>query len=297
MTLDQILTLDNIVKHGSFKMASEAMFKSQPSLSMSIKKLEEEFSINLFDRSGYRPILTEQGKIFYNKAQMTLEHFKELENLATEMGMNGETEIKICVDAVFPLNSISHILSEFFKPHSTTSLNLNIDVLEGVMTRLKNHEVDFAIGPDMSLGINIETIQILESSMVPVIGAKHAEKSRGNLAYLKTLPQIIVSSSSKPDHDKISGSINNQFWYTSDLFMKEQLISSNLGWGRLPIHQVEQLITAKKLYVIEDIPQITTKTIAMYLLREKTKKMGPKTKDLWQKLSKMSGHLYIPPLT
>jgi DNA-binding transcriptional LysR family regulator len=288
MTFDQIITLDNIVKQGSFKMASEVMYKSQPSLSMAIKKLEEEFGILLFNREGYRPVLTEEGKSFYKKAQLTIEHFKELENLALEMGAGEETEISICVDAIFPLNAVSETLSEFFKINASTSLNLNIDVLEGVMNRLKNHEVDFAIGPDMNLGIEIETIQILETKLVPVIANKHFKDSFENIHFVKGLPQIVVSSSSKSDNNSVFGSINNQFWYTTDLFTKEQLITSGLGWGRLPYHQVEQKIKNNELNIIKGIPQISQKTVSMYLLREKSKTMGPKAKRLWKKLSLVS---------
>jgi DNA-binding transcriptional LysR family regulator len=287
MTFDQIITLDNIVKQGSFKMASEVMHKSQPSLSMAIKKLEEEFSIKLFNRDGYRPILTEEGKSFHKKAQLTIEHFKELENLAIEMGSGQESEINICVDAIFPLNEISETLSDFFKNHKSTSLNLSIDVLEGVMNRLKQHQVDFAIGPDMNLGIEIETIQIIETQLVPVIANKHYSESIGNIDFLKTLPQIVVSSSSKTDNKSVSGSINNQFWYTTDLFTKEQLITSGLGWGRLPLHQVVQKIANNELNIIEGIPQISPKTVSMYLLREKSKTMGPRAKKLWMELSTM----------
>ena len=44
MTYDQILTLDAIVKYGSFKAASEVLHKTQPSLSMAIKKCRNRVS-------------------------------------------------------------------------------------------------------------------------------------------------------------------------------------------------------------------------------------------------------------
>ena len=85
MTLEQLLTLENIVKYGSFKSAAEAMHKSQPSLTMAIKKLEDEYDILIFDRSGYRPKLTSNGETFYKKAQKVLDSFKDLEQLGQEL--------------------------------------------------------------------------------------------------------------------------------------------------------------------------------------------------------------------
>ena len=55
MTYDQVLVFHKIVQLGSFKSAADALSKTQPAISLTIKKLEEELEVNLFDRGGYRP--------------------------------------------------------------------------------------------------------------------------------------------------------------------------------------------------------------------------------------------------
>lgn len=284
MTFDQIQTLDLIVKYGSFKSASEVMHKSQPSLSMAIKKLEEEFGIELFDRSGYRPVLTEQGKAFHKKSLQTLEQFQNLETLARELGAGFESEISICTDAIFPICHISKILENFFEPHISTTLNLSTDVLEGVISRLMSHEVDFALGPDIFDAKDIEKIKILDAIVVPVIGKKHTEI---DLNLLKTLPQIIVSSSVKEKRGVVRRSLSNQFWHTTDFSMKEQLIESGLGWGSLPLHQIADQLESGVLVEIKDIPEMQRQSVPMFLLRSKSKVMGPNTKNLWNYLAKI----------
>jgi DNA-binding transcriptional LysR family regulator len=288
MTLDQIITLDNIVKYGSFKMASQKMFKSQPSLSMAIKKLEDEYGIQLFDRDGYRPILTKEGEAFYAKAQILIGQYYELETLAKELSIGVETSINICIDAIFPLNKISDVLSQFFTPTSATTLNLEIDVLEGLERRLQKEEVDFAIGPNMRTGFEIEAIPFLEAFIVPVISSRHLDRINGNVDALKTIPQIVVSSSSKKDKKNISNSLNNNFLFTSDMYTKEQLITSGLGWGNLPFNQAEPKIEAGEIAIIPGIPQLQSQKFAMYLLRKKSKILGPKAKKLWNELIKLT---------
>lgn len=291
MTYDQILTLDYIVKFGSFKAAAEVMHKSQPSLSMAIKKLEEEYQITLFNRDGYRPVLTEEGKKFYKKAEFVISEFKSLDILAHELGAGYETEINICADAIFPICHISDVLQSFFEPHITTTLNLNIDVLEGVIEKLKNHEVDFALGPKFSDVDDIEAIKIIKTEVVPVISKKHFELMNNELNYIKNLPQIVVGSSSKEARGKIRGLISNQYWHTSDLSMKEQLIESGLGWGRLPIHQIENKLKLGTLIEITEIPEVKSRKVDLYLLRSKNKIMGPNTKSLWNYLKTLGEKL------
>lgn len=285
MTYDQVLTLDTIVKYGSFKSAAEVLFKSQPSISMAIKKLEEEFGFLLFDRSEYRPRLTKKGETFYQTAKLLLDAYQSLEKTGKELGAGIETEINICVEAIFPIASISNLLQNFFQPHITTSLNLNTDVLEGVIEKIKNHEVDFAIAPDFEAENDFERIQFMQTDIVPVIAAEHSEYS---VKLLKNLPQIVIQSSASSRNNNVHGAYSKKFWYTSDLFMKEQLISSGLGWGRLPIHQVQNKINNGSLVVIEGMKGIAPLPVPIYLLRAKDKIMGPITRKLWDYLAQMN---------
>ena len=285
MTYDQIVTLDLIVKFGSFKAASEAMHKSQPSLSMAVKKLEEEFNIELFNRDGYRPVLTEVGKTFHQQAIGAIDQFKKLEKIGLELGAGFESKISICTDAIFPIHSISSVLQKFFDPHITTTLDLSTDVLDGVIEKLNNHDVDFALGPDFQLDDNIEKIRITQVEIIPVIGEQH--KDRITLDLLKSIPQIIVSSSVKEKRNIVSGAVSKQFWNTGDFSMKEQLIASGLGWGRLPNHLIEGKLKRDELIEIKNINEVKRMLVPMYLLRSKSKIMGPNTKNLWNYLSQL----------
>lgn len=288
MTYDQILTLDYIVKLGSFKAAAQAMYKSQPSLSMAIKKLEEEFDVSLFNRDGYRPVLTEEGRAFYQKAIRAIEQFKELEKLGQELGAGHEPHIRICADAVFPIHKISPILHNFFDPHVSTKLDLSSDVLAGVVDRVKKHEVDFGIGPDMGTDPDIEKVKLLDSKIIPVVGKFHQDKI-GDINFLRGLPQIVVGSSVASERENFRGAISNQHWHTTDFYMKEQLIESGLGWGSLAYHQVAPKIKSGDLFEIKGIKEIRSYPVPMYLQRSRTKIMGPNAKNLWNYLAKMGG--------
>ena len=50
-------------EHGTLLKASEELHISQPSLSRSMKKLEEEFGVSLFHRENSKIALNETGKV------------------------------------------------------------------------------------------------------------------------------------------------------------------------------------------------------------------------------------------
>lgn len=285
MTIDQLLTLDAIVVHGSFKAASESMHKTQPSLSVAIKNLEEEFEVTLFNREGYRPVLTEEGKLFYKKALTLISEFKNLQKLGHEMGAGNETQIDICVDAIFPIKKIAETLSNYLEPEISLALNLNTDVLDGVMAKLKNEEVDFAIGPEFR-DDKIESVEILEVKLIPVIAPSLLKKIGSDIEALKKFPLIVVESSIRKTYSSVFGSIGDNYWYTTDFYMKQQLIEAGLGWGRLPEHQIKLSLKNKDLVHIKNFSEISSRKIPLYLMRLKTKVMGPHTKNLWDSLSK-----------
>lgn len=286
MTYDQLLTLEMIIKTGSFKAASEHMSKSQPSLSQAIKKLEEEFQITLFDRDNYRATLTTTGKVFYKKAIGAIETFKELETFGMELSKEIEGEINISLDAICPLEKFSPMFEDFFQPHITTSLNLNIDLLDGLKQKVLNHEADFAIG-SLSPGlVEFESKKLMAIEMIPVIAKKHLEESKASLSLFRRIPQIILTSSAKADSSNIVGSFAGaKHWFTSDIFMKEQLIANGLGWGRLPIHQVSDKLKSGELVEIKNINEINKFEVNMYLIKDKTKVLGPTARKLWEFIS------------
>ncbi len=289
MTYDQLVTLDAIIKHGSFKAASQHLFKSQPSLSMAIKKLEEEFGIKLFNRDSYRPTLTEEGQAFYQKSLPALEKFNELTLFGTELGMGVEAEISISLDAICPLQEISKIFKHFMEPHISTTLNLNVDMLDELERKLVEKEIDFAIGVNFSKSSDLETIPILETTMTPVIHSDFYKSTNGSLEQLKQYPQIIVKSSPTASTRKIFGAAKDmKQWFTTDMSMKEKLIVNGLGWGRLPCHQIQQLLDDGTLVEIRDIKGIAPEPVEISLIRNITKTMGPNTKRLWDYLATMS---------
>ena len=54
-----------VVEQGSFSKAAKKFYLSQSAISQQITQLENEIGVILFDRSGYKPKLTNQGKVFY----------------------------------------------------------------------------------------------------------------------------------------------------------------------------------------------------------------------------------------
>ncbi len=96
MNLNQLIILDAIVQSSSLSQAALKLHKTQPALTLAIKKLESELGFELLDRSQYRLHLTEKGRIFYREARLLLNANSELSSLAKELALGNEANYKIC---------------------------------------------------------------------------------------------------------------------------------------------------------------------------------------------------------
>nr|WP_233191960.1 LysR family transcriptional regulator [Sporosarcina sp. P34] len=84
-----------VANHLSFTKAAEHSFISQPSLSKSVKRLESELNVRLFNRSTRSLRLTDAGDIVYEQCKQILQLIGELPVLLEDLAEGVSGEIKI----------------------------------------------------------------------------------------------------------------------------------------------------------------------------------------------------------
>lgn len=62
MDLRRFITLKTVVEEGSFLRASQKLCCTQSTVTFHIQQLEQEFSVQLFEKIGRRMCLTREGK-------------------------------------------------------------------------------------------------------------------------------------------------------------------------------------------------------------------------------------------
>lgn len=85
MTLTELRYIVAVAQKNHFGKAAKACFVSQPTLSIAIKKLEEEFGIRLFERSSKNEIrITEIGQQVVDQAHVVLQQVQILSEIAQQ---------------------------------------------------------------------------------------------------------------------------------------------------------------------------------------------------------------------
>lgn len=288
MTLDQLKALDAVVTYGSIRAAADKIYKTAPSVSSLIKNLETDVGIKLLSRDEYRPKLTTQGELFYEKAKHVLFQYHELVGLSQRIKGNKELVVNIAINAVCPLDRLLSTLIAVEERHPQTQLNVSTEHLGGAMERLKLNEVDISITTSAGMVTDyMEASAAFEIPIYPVAKKAHPLAQFAGIIPREEAakyPQVIVrdSSRSQPKQtlDVIEG---GRHCHVTDFLSKKKLLSSGLGWGGLPHYLIEDELNSGELVRL-NVEGYQMRRSEQYLIRRKDKAHGPVAQDVWQTL-------------
>jgi DNA-binding transcriptional LysR family regulator len=116
----------SIAETGNFSHAAEIIGRTQSALSLQIKKLEGNLGCQLFDRSGRKVRLTDQGEIFLGYAKRIMQLQWEAYSRLKEPEVEGE--IRLGTPEDFATHYLSEVLSTFRQHHPRVHLNVSCDL-------------------------------------------------------------------------------------------------------------------------------------------------------------------------
>lgn len=140
--LEYIVAVDT---YRHFATAAEKCFVTQPTLSMQIKKLEEDLDVIVFDRSKQPVIPTLAGKKIIDQARIVLNESQRLPIIAQESKdeINGHIHIGI-IPTISPY-LLPRFAGNFRRKYPKVILNIEELVTEHVIEKLRNGTIDVGI--------------------------------------------------------------------------------------------------------------------------------------------------------
>ena len=85
MTIIQLEYLLAVANYGSFSLAAEKCFVTQPSLSMQVKNLEEELGVIVLDRSKKPVLPTDAGLAVIRQAKEAVQAFAMVREVVSDL--------------------------------------------------------------------------------------------------------------------------------------------------------------------------------------------------------------------
>lgn len=145
ITLTQLEYVVAVDTYRHFVTASEKCFVSQPTLSMQIKKLEQELGVMIFDRSKQPVVPTEVGKAIVEQARKTLAENKRIYNLVQEFTNRMDGELSIGIIPSLAPYLLPTFVGSFTREYPTVKLKIVELLSEDIIDQLNKDRIDVGL--------------------------------------------------------------------------------------------------------------------------------------------------------
>ena len=130
---------------GSISKAASALYISQPAITKSIKKLELELGITLFNRSPKGVTLTENGKVFYEFIKNGIESFMNGEHKLTSLKNLESGVIKIGASTTVTKYFLLPYIEKFHSLYPNIDISITNHLTHNLVSQLKKGSIDLLI--------------------------------------------------------------------------------------------------------------------------------------------------------
>jgi DNA-binding transcriptional LysR family regulator len=267
INLNLYKTFYEVAKYGSISEAAKQTFASQPAISKSIKKLEEELDVKLFYRTLTGVKLTDKGKelLFFVEQSFNNLVTAERNMLETNNLKRGKLSIGM------PSNIGTFLLFDNVIDFHNKYPNIEITIVTGSTSKLINllesHKVDFVIDTSpiniQNNDIVIDEIKTVNYSFIVNTKTKieNIDKIK-NLSDLKDRQLIlpIPGTSNRNDLDLLLLNNKVEIENTLNIHTSELIISAvkkDLGIGYVISNLIENDNEIKVLKLKEKMPKVT----------------------------------------
>lgn len=296
VNLDQLRVFSTVVEEGSFSAAARRLNRAQASITYAIQKLEGAVGTLLFDRSGYRPELTDAGRALLPRARRVVETSAGFERQARALREGIEPELTLAVDAMFPMSLLFAALSAFDQQYPTVQTRLYVESMGATVKAVLDGCADLGIVIDFAnLSNELASTAMDAIELVPVAAPTHplvlTQKQSGRALGdedLRDHLQLVLTDRSELTKGRESGVVSVRTWRLADLGAKHGMLLAGMGWGNMPFHMVSNDLTAGRLVELEITrwpKHIRRPTIATAIVHRLDRPPGPAGAWLHQQLT------------
>ncbi|WP_141501281.1 LysR family transcriptional regulator [Paenibacillus luteus] len=177
MEIRLIKAFQTIVKLGSFQRAAEALQYSQPTITIQIKKLEDELGVRLFER-GKTITLTNAGRLFLERADSLLQEYDVLNSTLSDF-INGDAgTVRLGATEPSASNRLPGILARYAALKPKVQINVAIGSTREMTRMLLEDQIDFALCNQPEPHIDLAFDSLFRETFTLLLPSGHALASK-----------------------------------------------------------------------------------------------------------------------
>ena len=258
MELMQLEMFVAMVEEGSFHKAAERVFRTQPALSMAIRKLEEEIGGPVFDRSNRTQyVLTDTGEALYDYARRLLSLRDEALTSLKELQSLQAGRIRIGANESTSLYLLPKLILAFREQCPNIKIEVFRQVSKKLPLELRQRNLDIALLSFKPDDRELEATPLMQDTLALIASPAHRLSSEtsvriGDLG----VESFVAHNVHSPSREKVIGTFRDRgtpLNITIEIATIETIkkfVAMNLGLAFVPLMCVQEEVTRKELVVI-----------------------------------------------
>lgn len=261
----------DVAQYGSVSTASKNLMISQPAISRSIKKLEEDLNVTLFYRTLNGMVLTEKGKELLGYVEEACNSLRIGERTMMETNNLIKGKLSIGVPSHIASFYIFEKIKKFHEDYPTIEISIVSRCTAELIKLLENHEIDFVIDTAPICGnekeLNVEELFTSPHCFVTINNDEYQNvTSIKDLEEVPLILPIMLTSHRKRLHEvelENNVTFKNVLSIETSEMIREAVLNGN-GVGYILKDVVKKDLeagTLKVLPVKEELPYVTVNLV------------------------------------
>lgn len=196
MTLTELKYIVAVAREKHFGRAADACFISQPTLSVSIKKLEEELEVKLFERNANEVTVTPLGEEIVRQAQAVLEQAANIKEIAKRGKDPLAGALKLGVIYTIGPYLLPALVRQAIARTPQMPLMLQENFTVKLLEMLRTGEIDCAIMAEPFPDTGLATAALYDEPFIVAVPSTHplAARSRIGAEELKLETMLLLGN-------------------------------------------------------------------------------------------------------
>ncbi len=182
MTLTELKYIVAVAREKHFGRAADACFVSQPTLSVAIKKLEDELEVKLFERSANEVAVTALGEEIVRQAQSVLEQAANIKEIAKRGKDPLAGPLKLGVIYTIGPYLLPHLVLKAIANSPQMPLILQENFTLRLLEMLRTGEIDCAIMAEPFPDAGLATAPLYDEPFLAAVPSSHPLATREQIS-------------------------------------------------------------------------------------------------------------------
>lgn len=251
--LEKLNHFYEVSKQGSIKEASKMLNLTQPSVTKSVKILEDSIGKSLFVRKPRGVVLTQEGELLNQYCHILFSQLEDIEQKLISPNDPMAGSIKVGTYDSIAIYFWPKFLKGFFKKYPNLDLELTTNRSHNIQNMVEEGELDVGLIIEPKSSSSLDVINLYEDSFYLYASSKMLKKEINS----QTTPLIFMS-------DAVAGNNKGRLLHllgeqlstrkhfvTSSLESTKELAINGLGLALLPKFVAKEAVSKKKLKPVD----------------------------------------------